>query len=60
MYANVLSLYISILIVFVLRLNGDKVMSKTIAYIRTSTDNQDLDNQRLEIYEYNSLVKYKN
>jgi len=27
-------------------------MSKTIAYIRTSTDKQDLDNQRLEIYEY--------
>ena len=27
-------------------------MSKTIAYIRTSTDKQDLNNQRLEIYEY--------
>lgn len=27
-------------------------MSKTIAYIRTSTKKQDLDNQRLEILEY--------
>ena len=27
-------------------------MSKTIAYIRTSTDKQDLNNQKLEIFEY--------
>lgn len=27
-------------------------MSKTIAYIRTSTDRQDLNNQKLEIFEY--------
>jgi len=27
-------------------------MSKTIAYIRTSTDKQDLTNQKLEIYEF--------
>jgi DNA invertase Pin-like site-specific DNA recombinase len=27
-------------------------MSKTIAYIRTSTDKQELSNQKLEIYEY--------
>src|SRR5271170_6008579 len=27
-------------------------MSKTIAYIRTSTDKQDLGNQKLEIFEY--------
>lgn len=27
-------------------------MSKTIAYIRTSTDKQDLNNQKLEILEY--------
>lgn len=31
------------------------VVSKTVAYIRTSTDKQDLDNQRLEIYEYARL-----
>ena len=27
-------------------------MPKTIAYIRTSTDKQDLNNQKLEIFEY--------
>ena len=27
-------------------------MNKTIAYIRTSTDKQDLNNQKLEIFEY--------
>ncbi len=27
-------------------------MAKTIAYIRTSTDKQDLNNQKLEIFEY--------
>ena len=27
-------------------------MSKTLAYLRTSTDKQDLNNQRLEILEY--------
>ena len=27
-------------------------MSKTLAYLRTSTDKQDLSNQRLEILEY--------
>lgn len=27
-------------------------MTKTIAYIRTSTDKQDLNNQKLEIFEY--------
>jgi DNA invertase Pin-like site-specific DNA recombinase len=29
-----------------------KKMTKTIAYIRASTDKQDLNNQKLEIYEY--------
>lgn len=27
-------------------------MAKTIAYIRTSTDKQDLNNQKLEIFEF--------
>lgn len=27
-------------------------MSRIIAYIRTSTDRQDLSNQKLEIYEF--------
>lgn len=27
-------------------------MAKTIAYIRASTDNQDLNNQKLEIFEF--------
>ncbi|GAB5426427.1 MAG: hypothetical protein Crog4KO_35740 [Crocinitomicaceae bacterium] len=27
-------------------------MGKTLAYLRTSTDKQDLNNQRLEILEY--------
>ena len=27
-------------------------MPKTIAYIRASTDKQDLNNQKLEIFEY--------
>jgi len=27
-------------------------MSQTIAYLRTSTDKQDLDNQKLEILEW--------
>ncbi len=27
-------------------------MSKILAYIRTSTDKQDNDNQKLEIFEY--------
>jgi DNA invertase Pin-like site-specific DNA recombinase len=34
-------------------------MTKTIAYIRTSTDKQDLDNQRLQIYEYARLRDLK-
>ncbi|WP_289781859.1 recombinase family protein [Legionella lytica] len=27
-------------------------MAKTIAYLRTSTDKQDLNNQKLEIFEF--------
>jgi DNA invertase Pin-like site-specific DNA recombinase len=30
----------------------ERIMTKTIAYIRTSTDKQDLNNQKLEIFEY--------
>jgi DNA invertase Pin-like site-specific DNA recombinase len=35
------------------RLRGDSPkMSQTIAYVRTSTDKQDLSNQKLEILEW--------
>ena len=32
-------------------------MAKTIAYIRTSTDKQDLNNQKLEIFEFAKKIK---
>jgi hypothetical protein len=32
-------------------------MSKTIAYIRASTNKQDLNNQNLEIFEYAKKIK---
>ena len=38
-----------------LNINGlffEWIMAKTIAYIRTSTDKQDLNNQKLEIFEF--------
>jgi DNA invertase Pin-like site-specific DNA recombinase len=34
-------------------------MSKVIAYLRVSTDQQDLNNQKLEIYEYERCNKIK-
>ena len=44
--------------VFRLRRNGES-MSKNIAYIRASTDKQDLNNQKLEILEFARLKALK-
>ncbi len=34
-------------------------MAKIIAYIRTSTDKQDLNNQKLEIFEFAKKINLK-
>lgn len=34
-------------------------MTKTIAYIRTSTDKQDFNNQKIEIFEFAKKINLK-